>query len=160
MLVHIVTLVHSYTLSGKDPKISLLTAKTCLDAAIARWGSEQALLNEIASRKARSAEKHADKAAAAEEEKAAAAGPSEPGPAKAKAAYIPPEKETCNFPALNQAAGLLTSPAYGMVHLPTRRSAIGAAAAGAAGGGGGGAYGGGYAIDYGDDEEGWEGDCM
>ena len=86
---------------GTDTKITLVTAGDCLDAAVARYGSQAGLLAEAAARRA--------KAQAASDAKVAA------GKGCTLSPYL---KQTINFPGLNQSRHSVfsTQAGFGLVY--------------------------------------------
>jgi hypothetical protein len=105
---------------GAHPKITLVTARDALAAAVARFGSEAALVAEVARRRERAQEKKAAEAGAG-----AGAGGATCAAAGAPGAVTTPscgKDGTCNFPHLNQTSGFFThkGPVFGLHRCPPR----------------------------------------
>jgi hypothetical protein len=109
---------------GAHPKITLVTARDALAAAVARFGSEAALVAEVARRRERALEKAAGSAQAGAGAGAGAGG-AMCAAAGAPGAVTTPsggKDGTCNFPHLNQTSGFFThkGPVFGLHRCPPR----------------------------------------
>jgi hypothetical protein len=138
---------------GANPKITLVTAACALAAAVARFGSEAALVAEVGRRRARAEEKAAATAQAARAIAEACGGTgaggdegaplsslaaTDPaaaarlvaahgGPSAPSGAFGGAKEGTCNFPHLNQSSGFFTQmgPTFGLHRCPPRGGGAG-----------------------------------